>query len=92
MSYVMGQVPVPNASTVPVLTVPPGLASVTVWASTAATYYLGTSNSVSPSKGAQVSVIPTTFSQYVSSSGAQLYAANTSATSGVFYYSLTTGQ
>ena len=91
MSYLMGQVTVPNASTVPVLTLPPGLASANVWASTAASIYMGTSVNVSPSKGCQVSTVPTGFSQFVSSSGAQLYAANTSATSGVFFYSLTTG-
>ena len=92
MSYVVGQVPVNAGSTVPVLTLPPGLASVTVYASTSATLYLGTSNAVSPSRGAQVSIVPTPFNQYVTSSGATLYAANNSGANGTFFYSLTTGQ
>lgn len=92
MTYLAGQVPVPNGSTVPVLTVPPGLVNLTVWASTAATFTLGTSSKVSASAGVQLSTIPAGLSQYVSSTGATFWAANTSATSGVFNYVMTTGQ
>jgi hypothetical protein len=92
MTYLMGQVTVPNASTVSLFTVPPGLCNATFWNVSAGTVFTGTSTAVTSANGLQCHSIPTSFSSYVSSKGATFYGANTGATSAVVNYIIVTGQ
>ena len=93
MAYVMGQVTVGTSSTVPLFTVPSGLCNATFWNVSAGTAYVGTSTTVTSVNGLQCHSIPTSFFSYVSSKGATLYGANTSATTpAVVNFILVTGQ
>ena len=92
MAYVMGQVTVANASTVPLFTVPSGLCNATFWNLSAANVYVGTSTAVTATNGLTAHSIPTSFFSYVSSKGATFYGANTAATSAVVNYIIVTDQ
>ncbi len=92
MAYIMGQVPVANASTVPMFTVPSGLCNVTFWSLSSATVFVGTSTAVTSTNGLQCHSIPTSFFNYVSSKGATFYGANTALTSAVVNYIIVTDQ
>jgi hypothetical protein len=95
MAYVMGNLQVSNASTVPLFTVPAGLCNVTFWnSSTAASniVYVGTSTVTTSANGLQCHSIPTSFSNYVSSKGATFYGANTSGTTGIVNFIIVTDQ
>lgn len=92
MSYVMGQAAVGSTSTVPIFTIPGGLCNVTFWNTSTPNIYVGTSTAVTSSNGLVCHSIPTNFFTYVSSKGAVLYGANTSATSGIVNYVIVTDQ
>lgn len=92
MTYVMGQITVPNASTIPLFTVPPGLCNATFWNLSAVNVYVGTSTAVTSANGLQCHSIPTNFFSYVSSRGTTLYGANTAASAGTVNYILVTDQ
>lgn len=92
MTYVLAQVAVSNASTVPLFTVPPGLCNVTFWQLGAGTVFIGTSTAVTTSNGMQCHSIPTSFSSYVSSKSVTFYGANTSGLPGTVQYIMVTGQ
>ena len=88
----MGQATVPNASTVSMFTVPGGLCNVTFYSLSAATVFVGTSNKVSATNGLTCHSIPTSFYNYVSSSGATFWGANTAGTSAVVNFIIVTDQ
>ena len=88
----MGQVTVPNASTVPLFTIPSGLCNATFWNLSAANVYVGTSTAVTAVNGLQCHSIPTSFNNYVSSKGATFYGANTAVTSAVVNFIIVTDQ
>lgn len=88
----MGQVTVPNASTVALFTIPGGLCNATFWNLSAANVYVGTSTAVTAVNGLQCHSIPTSFFNYVSSKGAVFYGANTAGTSAVVNYIIVTDQ
>jgi hypothetical protein len=89
----MGQITVPQASTIPLFIVPPGLCNATFWNVSTVNIYVGTSTAVTAANGLQCHSIPTNFSSYVSSRGATLYGANTAAsTAGIVNYILVTDQ
>jgi hypothetical protein len=90
MSYIMGQATAPSSSTVPLLTVPPGLCNVNFWTSGVPTLFIGTSVNVGPSNGLQCHSVPASFNSYVTSKGASFYCANTSATNTSVNYLLVT--
>ena len=84
MALSMGQWPV--TGTVPIFTVPPGPAAVTMYVASG-TVYTGLSNTVSASNGMSVSTSPVTFQCFPGSQGQQLYAttANTTSTVAIHY-------
>jgi hypothetical protein len=88
----MGQTTVNATSTVPVFTVPSGLCNVTFYTLSAPTLFVGTRNTVNANNGLQCHSIPTSFTNYVSSSGATFFAANTAASSAVVNYIIVTDQ
>ncbi len=88
----MGQAPVNGTSTVPIFNIPGGLCNVTFWNVSVPNIYVGTSTAVTALNGLQCHSIPTSFFTYVSSKGASLYGANTSATAGIVNYVLVTDQ
>lgn len=92
MGYLYGQIPVSNASTAAVLTVPDGLMNLNFWTTSAIPLYLGTSSKVSPVSGLQAPTIPTNINSFVPSRGCMLYAANTSASTVTLNYALVTNQ
>lgn len=92
MAYVMGQATAPSNNTVPLFRVPSGLCNVTFWNVSTPNVYVGTSTAVTATNGLQCHSIPTSFSNYVSSSGATFYGANTAATPGVVNYIIVTAQ
>lgn len=88
----MGQVFVPTANTLPLFTVPAGLCNVTFWNVSTGTVYVGTSTRVTTVNGLQCHSIPTSFTNYVSSSGATFYGANTSGSTAVVNFIIVTDQ
>lgn len=92
MAYVMGQVSVATANTLPLFTVPGGLCNVTFWNVSAGTVYVGTSTALTTTNGMQCHSIPTNFFTYVSSKGATFYGANTSGSTAVVNYIIVTDQ
>ena len=92
MAYVMGQATVPSASTVKLFTIPSGLCNATFWNVSTPNIYVGTSSAVTAVNGLVCHSIPTSFSNYVSSSGATFWGANTSATGGIVNYVIVTAQ
>ena len=84
MALTMGQYPV--TGTVPVFTVPPGPAAVTMWVASGAVY-VGTSTAITTSNGASVPTSPVTFQGFSGSRGSQIYGTtgNTSSTVAIHY-------
>jgi len=83
----MGQIVVTTAAgVVPLLRLPAGLCNVTFWNSAlTGTVYVGTSTAVTASNGLVCHSIPTSFFQYVSSGGTQLYGTAATATGTISY-------
>lgn len=92
MAYVMGQATVPTTSTVPLFVVPAGLCNVTFYSLSAPTVYVGTTSRVSATSGLQCHSIPTSFVNYVSSSGATFFGANPSGSPASVNYIIVTAQ
>ncbi len=92
MSVILGAATVPSSSTVPVFTMPPGPANLTVFQPTpaTATVYLGTSPGVTATNGMPVPVTPLSQESYHGSRGATYYATTGSATASSFSYLIST--
>ena len=87
----MGQVSVNSGGgVVPLLRLPAGLCNVTLWNSAlTGTIYVGTSTAVTASNGLVCHSIPTSFFQYVSSGGTQLYGTAATANGTISYIVVT---
>jgi len=77
---------------VPLFTVPSGLCNVTFYSLSVPTVFVGTSNKVSAVSGLQCHSIPTSFVNYVSSSGGTFWGANTAATPASVNFIIVTAQ
>ena len=80
MTLIMGQFTV-TTSTVPIFQVPPGACSITMYNTTATNVWLGTSTAVTSTNGLVMHTIPTSFQNFMTSKGAQIYGFASAATS-----------
>lgn len=87
----MGQINVVN-TTAPIFTVPSGLCNVTFWNVSNVNVYVGTTSRVGTVNGLQCHSIPTSFSNYVSSSGTTFWGANPTASTATVNYIIVTDQ
>lgn len=88
----MGQIVVGTVSTgpVPLFRIPAGLCNVTFWnGSLTGTVYVGSSTTVTSANGLVCHSIPTSFFNYVSSSGTQLYGTAATAPGTISYIIVT---
>jgi hypothetical protein len=92
MSIILGQATVPSSSTVPVFTLPSGVANFLVFQpSQPQQVFIGTSPNVTATSGAPVPVTPLSTELYVASKGVTYYGTTGNATASSFHYLISTG-